>query len=1057
VGDTIQDICRRLAAGNQGRTEADVQSDVRKFLLDAPLELDGDDLTEVLLEAQAGGGRRIDVEAGNAAIEVKKSLSSGKLLADAREQLAGYVRTRSDELGQRYVGILTDGRSWLLHQLLLEGELMEVDRFDLTGSSDAPALAAWLEAVLVTAVTVTPTPKQIIRVLGAESPGCALELAGLNDLYGACKNDPEVQLKRELWSRLLTAALGTNFQESDDLFVEHTYLVLTAELIAHSVAGIPIALPGSDIRALLEGQQFEDAGLHGVVEADFFDWPALRQEGELVVRAIAKRLNRFNWALVEHDILKALYESVIDADTRHKLGEYYTPDWLAEKMVREHVFDPLNERVLDPACGSGTFVFWAVRAALTAADADGMSNKDALAHVTQRVAGLDLHPVAVTLARVTYLLAIGRDRLTDRGELTIPIYLGDSVRWEQDTSLLQQSGITVHTSDGMELFAQELHFPEGVLTDPGRFDRLVAALADKAADLDRDPVTPSRRKDGAPSTKPARVADISGLLKSHNVSTEDRAAVELVFEKLCRLHDAGRDHVWGYYIRNLARPLSFSRTGAQADVLVGNPPWLAYRHMPKLIQGHYERLAKPRGLWLGGKNATHQDLSDLFVARAIEQYLRPGGRFAFVMPYAVLSRRQYAGFRSGSFASQGAGVNSVAFGQAEDYVAVKPTLFPVPSCVVNGTRSTTPKALAAATKSWRGRVRNHHVDWDEAANTLSSSVRDVARATDTGAVSPYRSRFSQGATFTPRVLVTVRREVAGPLGLAAGTTKVGSARSNLEKKPWKALPDQTGVVEDQFVHTMLTGAAIVGYKVRTLELTIIPRVGDALVEGSDSSLDGFPGMAAWWRGAERLWDRHKSARSTMSLLGRLNFQRGLESQLPPAPLRVIYTTSGQYLAACIVDDDKAVIDSSLYWAGVDTLQEARYLCAVLNSDTLLALVRPLQARGEHNPRHFHLIPFDLPIPAYDATNPMHEELVMLARDAQTVVNNLVFDPARRFELARRQVREGLAASGLSAAINNAVATVLNLPPGAVPAADDTLDLDIDLSGAAPLDEGLVDA
>ncbi|MEJ7787908.1 MAG: hypothetical protein WKF96_24165 [Solirubrobacteraceae bacterium] len=259
--------------------------------------------------------------------------------------------------------------------------------------------------------------------------------------------------------------------------------------------------------------------------------------------------------------------------------------------------------------------------------------------------------------------------------------------------------------------------------------------------------------------------------------------------------------------------------------------------MPELIQGHYERLAKPRGLWLGGKNATHQDLSDLFVARAVEQYLRPDGRFAFVMPYAVLSRRQYAGFRSGNFASQGAGVNSVAFGQAEDYVAVKPTLFPVPSCVVSGTRSKTPKALNPATTSWAGRVRNHHIGWDEAEQTLSNSVGDVARATDTGGVSPYRPRFSQGATFTPRVLVTVRREVAGPLGLAAGTTKVRSARSNLEKKPWKELPDQTGVVEDQFVHTMLTGDAIVGYKVRAPELTIVPRVGDTLVEGGDSSLD----------------------------------------------------------------------------------------------------------------------------------------------------------------------------------------------------------------------------
>ena len=109
------------------------------------------------------------------------------------------------------------------------------------------------------------------------------------------------------------------------------------------------------------------------------------------------------------------------------------------------------------------------------------------------------------------------------------------------------------------------------------------------------------------------------------------------------------------------RPLSFTRPGAQADVLVGNPPWLAYRHMSKMLQTRYQQLAKARGLWAGGRFATHQDLSDLFVTRAVEQYLRPGGRFAFVMPFAVLSRRQYAGFRSGDFTSQDAGIQAVAF------------------------------------------------------------------------------------------------------------------------------------------------------------------------------------------------------------------------------------------------------------------------------------------------------------------------------------------------------------------------------------------------------------
>jgi hypothetical protein len=46
---------------------------------------------------------------------------------------------------------------------------------------------------------------------------------------------------------------------------------------------------------------------------------------------------------------------------------------------------------------------------------------------------------------------------------------------------------------------------------------------------------------------------------------------------MCRLHDEGRDHIWGYYIRNLARPMWLSRDKNRVDILIGNPPWLAYR------------------------------------------------------------------------------------------------------------------------------------------------------------------------------------------------------------------------------------------------------------------------------------------------------------------------------------------------------------------------------------------------------------------------------------------------------------------------------------------------
>jgi hypothetical protein len=380
---SLRDTVARLAAGSAGRTEADIQSDIRKFLLDASFELGDDQIVEVALEAQVGGGKRIDIEAGCAAIEVKKSLVSKTAFEAAVLQLAGYVQQRTEELKQRYVGVLTDGQTWVLFHLDAQAALAEVSRFTLRNGGDAPQLAAWLEPVLATADKVKPTPKEIVRRLGADSAAAQLDLADLRSLYAACRHDPEVQLKRQLWARLLLSALGTNFEDSDELFVTHTYLVLVAELIAHEVMRIPISPPDGDFRALLEGQRFAIAGLRGVVEADFFDWPAVSDQGTPVLAGIARRLSTFDWSDVDHDVLKALYESVIDADTRHRLGEYYTPDWLAQKLVDEHLVDPLSDRVLDPSCGSGTFLFWAVRRALAAFDAANVPNRVALERIAK--------------------------------------------------------------------------------------------------------------------------------------------------------------------------------------------------------------------------------------------------------------------------------------------------------------------------------------------------------------------------------------------------------------------------------------------------------------------------------------------------------------------------------------------------------------------------------------------------------------------------------------------------------------------------------------------------
>ena len=43
---------------------------------------------------------------------------------------------------------------------------------------------------------------------------------------------------------------------------------------------------------------------------------------------------------------------MVKPDVRKQLGEFYTPDWLSEKMINEMLSKDPKKSVLDPSCGS---------------------------------------------------------------------------------------------------------------------------------------------------------------------------------------------------------------------------------------------------------------------------------------------------------------------------------------------------------------------------------------------------------------------------------------------------------------------------------------------------------------------------------------------------------------------------------------------------------------------------------------------------------------------------------------------------------------------------------
>ena len=647
-----------------------------------------------------------------------------------------------------------------------------------------------------------------------------------------------------------------------------------------------------------------------------------------------------------------------------------------------------------------------------------------------RVIGVDVHPVAVQIARGTYLLAFG-DRLRgERGTIALPVYLGDSLQWNTEPFLADRDVLIAAPPDE-ESGAQgeTLHFPATVARDPALFDQVISRMLDMSAN--------------APAQA---VAGLLTWLQAQGV--EDAPTLDLLrdtYERLATLRSQGRDHIWGFAARNLVRPVWLSQHDQRPDVLIGNPPWLAYRYMDDETQTRFREECRELRLWAGGKVATHQDLSAYFYARCAELYLSPGGKAAFVMPYAAMTRKAFEGFRNGAYPRNVNGarrngnrpggrnartsLTTLQFTKAWALTDDARPLFPVPSCVLFADRGATSTGIRAANVYAASGVlpkRDASTPQAEAAlEWRSVTWPPIVEGADEQA-SAYHAIFRQGATMVPRFLCVVERPPLTRLGVSRDTPIVVSRRSLQEKPPWKDMPSLRGNVEAEFVRPLYLGESIAPYRPLNPIEAVIPWYAEAGVMNAQTAEDnGFPRLAAWMRQAEECWESGKGRKEReLTLVGRWDYWGKLSAQFPIAPLRVVYTTSGTLPASAVIRDAQAVVDTKLYWAAVSDVEEARYLTAALNSKTARERTAPLQSQGQWGARDIHKWILTLPIPRFDGENALHLELAALAADAERIAGEVELPERAGFVKARQIIRAALAADGVAQRIDARVAQLL---------------------------------
>ncbi|WP_347244976.1 DNA methyltransferase [Thermogutta sp.] len=473
--------------------------------------------------------------------------------------------------------------------------------------------------------------------------------------------------KLELLKEWASKAGLTVTEPERTFFCLHTYFALLVKLIAwlalsrHLAVklGVPslgelAVADGDTLRRHLEkmesGGIFRDFGITNLLEGDFFSWYlyAWNNEIENAVREIILRLDEYDPTTLTvvpeetRDLFKLLYHYLLPREIRHNLGEYYTPDWLAQWVLKQvdsdffasdtHTHEAqlreklLNLRWLDPACGSGTFLVLILNRMKELGSELKVNEPELLHAILHNVVGFDINPLAVLTARVNYLLTIA-DLLPHRkGEIIIPVYLADSVRTP---------------ARGKELFSADTYeFPTAVgtlrvpacLSTKEHFDRFCNMLEESV----EDKINPE-----------AFVHRVEKELAPPNWQQGDAEVVRKLYEQILDLYQKGMNGLWARLLKNNFAPL----TVGEFDYIVGNPPWVNWEHLPDGYRNGTKDLwerYRLAGTFKGGRprlGAVKVDISALMTYTVTDSLLKDGGRLGFVITQSLFKTAAGSGFR----------------------------------------------------------------------------------------------------------------------------------------------------------------------------------------------------------------------------------------------------------------------------------------------------------------------------------------------------------------------------------------------------------------------------
>ncbi len=936
-----------------------------------------------------------------------------------REQMERYLKAEvHSELGRlspegkdlpsdaEWTGIVTDGQDW--HVWSYPHAPDAVNRRKLLhsgpvtgGASDLISkLRGWLEREPVGRAWIPADPSHLFA-------GRQKELAHLYAEMPANIRS-ETDTKRALWHEMLrVSGMSPKGKAAPDrLFVTHSLLIAIARMVTHSTA---------------HRTESWELALKDGFASWMFAWPQVASWTEQLWNTVS----HYDWRRRQGDVLRVLYEEFVPEADRKVFGEFYTPNWLAAMMVEqvlddqwlqdaiEGAEDAIQNRtefkgrgVLDPSCGSGTFLY---HAALRILDAPAMRDL----RPTQRadvaallLNGIDVHPVAIEIAKANLMRALPAE--PSAGESALRVHLGDSLLTGED-----RTSLFGHVEGSMRLVTprdREILIPVEFVKQDGFADSM------------------RRLVDAAASGEPVPRALLNRVPK------ERRKDLRHSRDELEAAIGAEGNSVWTWYAVNVAAPHLLS--DRKVDRIVANPPWVALSGIQEPERKRMmERLAQSMGLQAGGKQAPNLDIATFFVLRSRELYLNDSDSdpAIWLVKKSALRAGHWERFRTkhGKTLAQSVDLESLQpFGGGDarrccllmEHCQLGEKPAPAPAPIADQRTTVAIRRLEARLRSEPSAKKQPKKPqpiepWPTVQDRILFQAVPVPLPQ---APSDYVEAFKRGATIFPHVLL-IADEI---FPQAFGRVRVRTRKSL--HSPWNRVTPQDIEIPKRWLSTLFRSPDMLLF-VASARITeaIIPLDEQGNLE-VHSTLEE-PG----WAALDEIYCRFrgKGAGTPNTLAERIDFKRGLSSQSPhePAGTRmVLYPKSGDLMRAARTQPSNGFAEDTLYWHVASSADEAGYLTALLNAPCLQRAFLESRESG----RHFDLHPWrKVPIPRFDSNNGQHRALAELCESAEKVARDVAAEIAAKFPLAQQpklsnEVRAGLEGKGILSDIDRIAAQLL---------------------------------